>query len=756
MEYGRFLENGKKYEILTPLTPGPWSNCLYNDSYYLEISQTMQGAGCVVKDYTRSACLKKYRYFYLADRESGEVWNPNYIPLAKEPESYSCVHEIWNSQIKSRQHGIETTIQVVVPSEGTREIWTVTLRNQSEKTRQISLYSVFGFYDQGVMGGECIYDEDAEVIIKYAFPYHVYYEDKEKVMKEKAFFYFFADRKPASADMSEERFFGGQGEYGIPAGVKRGKLSGINGEAEEFCGAFSFDFSLEPGERVELFLEAGAAVTREEILERKRGFRKETVEKAFRETAAYWEDALDGFYIETPDENLNAFANYWLKKQITLLTRHNRGGTYCPVRNQLQDALGYAMLQPKRAGKYFFDVLKLQNQNGFIKQWYDTSGAPPRALCLLNHTDGPVWLVICIEAFIRQSGNRELLKKQIPYADGGSGTVLEHMKRAMLYLSGQCGEHGMCLMGDGDWNDPINGPGREGKGESVWLSMAFVYAAGLLLPYLEKADGEAYEKIAQAAESMTRAINTYAWCGKQYALAIHDNGSLLGGPEDRLFLNTQSWAIISGVADEQRARVLMNTVAEKLTTPFGPLILDTPFSEWDDRWGRVSVKKSGTTENGSVYCHASMFYAFAQACMGDGDGLYETIWRTLPTNPENPPEKNLQLPTFLPNYYYGLRDSANFGRSSRHYGTGTVAWMLMLLLEELLGVKATADGIRLQPCLPHKWDVAVCIRKYRNAEYHILIQRGSANSVRVDGVPYMETYLPYEEGKTYRVTVTIL
>ena len=755
MKYGRFIENGEKYEIVTPLTPGAWNNCLYNDSYYLEVSQTLQGSGYLVKDYNRSQCMKECRYFYLFDRASGEVWNPNYVPLAKKPDRYSCIHGIWNSELKSLQQGIETTIKVMVPPAECREIWSITLQNQSNISRQISLYSMFEFYDHGVMGGECYCDTASKAIIKYAFPYHVRYEEKEKVMTEKAYYYVFSDREPASCEMSRMRFFGNQGEYGIPEGIQNGKLSGIKAEAEDFCGAYSFDFTLEAGEKAQILIECGAAVTKEEVLERKRDFGQEAVEKLLVETAAYWDEALAGFYMETPDENLNAFGNYWLKKQITLLTRQNRGSSYCPIRNQLQDALGYAMIQPEKAEKYILDLLKRQNRNGFLQQWYDTTGAPPRGLCLLTHTDGPVWLVICTEALLRQTGKRELLTRQIPYADGGMGTVLEHMKAALIYLMENCGEHGLCLIGDGDWNDPMNGVGREGKGESVWLSMAFVYAAKLLLPYLEEVDNVGHAQISLAAEIMTKAINTHAWCDKWYAAAIHDNGTLLGNLEDRLFLNTQSWAIMSGVADEERTRLLVKEVTEKLATPFGPLILDMPFSEWDERWGRLSVKKSGTTENGSVYCHASMFYAFAQACMGDGEGLYETLWRTLPTNPENPPEKNLQVPIYLANYYYGLRDSANFGRSSRHYGTGTVAWMLMLLMEELLGVKATVDGISLHPCLPKEWTYVTCVRSYKKAKYCFVMKRGEESSVFVDGVLYAQKLLPYEAGRTYQVEITI-
>lgn len=753
MDYGRFTEEGKRYEVLTPLTPAPWKNPLFNDVYYMELSQTLQGGSFRVKEYNRIPCMSSYRYFYLVDEETGEVWNPNYVPLATMPEEYVCSFGIWDTRLESLQHGIRTEIQAVVPPSGTREIWSLSLKNRQDVPRQLSLYCAFGFYDHGVMGGDCTCDEGSQVIFKYAFPYHTLYEEKEKVEKDMPYAYFFSDRKPVSCEMSKSRFWGGYPESCIPKAVRNGRLSGVGGEAEDFCGAFSYRIHLEPGGSYQLYLEAGAASEKEEVLERKQHFCQAQFGKELQETKAFWEKRFGDFYLETPDPNINAFGNYWLKKQITLLTRQNRGSSYCPVRNQLQDAMGYGMVQAEEAGKYILNALKLQQKNGFIQQWHDTTGAPPRGLCLLKHTDGPVWLVICTESWIRQTGRRELLTMQVPYADGTKGTILEHMKAALLYLAENVGAHGLCLMGDGDWNDPINGAGRQGRGESVWLSMAFVYAVGLLLPYLEGTDAEGYGKLAAAGERMKNNINAHAWCTRWYAAAIHDDGTLLGDKADRLFLNTQSWAILSGVAQKEQRQAIEEALKE-LETPFGPIILAPPFESWDPRWGRISVKKAGTTENGSVYCHASMFLAFARALCQDGDGLYDILWRTLPTNPENPPEMSGQAPTYLANYYYGLRDSKNFGRSSQHYGTGTVAWMLMLLIESIAGAKATVDGLTLQPCLPKAWNSVICRKKYRNAVYHITIRREQETAVYVNGARYDGNFLPCEEGKEYEVCMS--
>lgn len=751
MEYGKFTAGGSGYEVTTPLTPSPWKNCLYNDSYYLEMDQTLQGAGQTVQGYNRSRCFEDFRYFFLKDESTGEVWNPNYLPMASAAEHYSCTHNIWNTKLNASWNGLEAGIRVMIPVSGTREIWTISLRNQSSQPRRLTFYPVFGFYDHGVMGGECRYEADAQAIVKYAFPYHVFYEEKEKVEHNLAYAYLFADRTPDGWEMSKSRFWGCQPTCLVPEAVQKGRLSGIKAEAEEFCGAFQFHLALDPGEEFIVSLEAGAAAGLQEIFARKKQFSPAYVQREAAALRAHWNREFENFQMETPDQNLNFFANYWLKKQVVLLTRQNRGSTYCPTRNQLQDAMGYAIIQPQRAQKYILDILALQHRDGFLPQWHDEAQGP-HGLCHLHHTDGPIWLAICAEAWVRQTGDKALLNRQVPYADGGNGTILEHIEAALLYLANHVGAHGMCLIGDGDWNDPINGAGREGRGESVWLSMALVYAIRQLLPYL--AGRASHSSLKCTAKALREAINTYAWCGTWYAAALHDDGRPLGDKDDRLFLNTQSWAILSDVADANQKRLIQDAL-KQLETPFGPLILSPSFHGWDARWGRISIKQQGTTENGSVYCHASMFLAYAWAQLREGEQLYDTLWRTLPTNPENPPEKNGQLPIYLANYYFGLRDSENFGRSSRHYGTGTTAWMLMLMAEELCGAKATTEGLLLQPCIPQAWDRISCSRNYREAAYHITVRRGEAQAVYVNGERQESCLLPYAAGNVYEVEMIL-
>ena len=722
----------------------------------MELSQTLQGKSCFVKNYNREAFTTGYRYFYVLNHNTQKVFNPNYLPLRKMPEKYSCVHGLNETCLTTECDEVWCNIKAMVPVSGCREIWTIQLKNLSEEEQELSLFTVIGLEDGGAMGGMCPYDVEQEILYRYAFPYHVYYEDKEKVEHNYSYYYMFSDVTPSSWDMSQQRFWGCDDIEEYPIALKRGTCSNLIAEVEKFCGCLQHKFVIPAGETVKYHIHVGAAKSVDEIRSLKQSCNITHMEEIEKQSQAYWEQLCSNFHIQTPDENVNFFANYWLKKQITILTRQNRGSVYCPVRNQLQDALGYALVEPKEAKKYVYDVLKLQKNNGFIKQWYMTDGSPERALCLLNHSDGPLWLIIATIIMINQNGDKELFYDKVGYGDGGVGTVYEHLLKAVSYMYGKRGNHGLCLIGDGDWNDPINGLGRSGKGESTWSTFALIYCINIILTHMiDDTSPDMRETLEDMRDELIDKARTYCWIKDRYVVGYDDDGIPAGHAEDndRLFLNTQTWALIAGVVTEEQMPILLKNL-KRLETNFGPLLLDPPFDSWDKRWGRISIKKSGTTENGSVYCHASMFKAFSDAVRNDGDAMYDTIKRTLPTNPDNPPETNQQLPIYISNYYYALKGSPNYGRSSCHYGTGTVAWMLLVIVEELLGIKATIRGLRIDPKLPKDWDKVTCTRKFKEATYHVTVTKGACG-VKVDGEIYQEMYLPYEPGKVYQVEVAI-
>ncbi|MGR5288449.1 GH36-type glycosyl hydrolase domain-containing protein [Vibrio maritimus] len=749
MKYGQFVNQGETFRIETPDTPTRWMNPLFNDEYLLEVDQRLQGNSYYVEGYTRHALSREYRNFYLLDKVNGELIDVNQQSSLSDFDDYQCDHSTTSSNLIVKKNGVSISLRVFVPKSGKKEYWTITLSNNTNEFKDLSFFSAFGLYDHGVMGGECDYHPNSNAIVKYAFPYHTFYHEKDSAENKPSYLYLTSSETPSSVDMSQRRFFGGDNLNRLPQSVRNGKCNNVKGEAEDFVAAMEHSLKLLPGESQSIHLQFGIAKSKAEVDLESSLLNHELVERKYNDTIDFWKEEYSRFSVETPDNNINYLVNHWLKKQVILLCRQNRGTTYCPIRNQLQDAMGYAMINPSEAEKFMLDVIKEQREDGFIQQWHFTDGTPPTGLCLLNHTDGPLWLVICLVQLIKQQGSNALFYNE-------DFLISERLFNAIEFMYQNRGRHGLCLIGDGDWNDPINGVGREGKGESTWSTMALIYSINEYLSLIVDADDMKTRIVALESmrSELENSINEHCWDGQWYVAGFDDNGIAYGSKKDndRLFLNAQTWAIISKVASLEKQKIIEKSL-ERLDTPFGPLLLDPAFDSWDDRWGRVSIKKSGTTENGSIYCHASMFKAFADSVKNDGDALYDVIAKTLPTNPENPIEQCLQVPLYISNYYYGLKDSPNFGRSSMHYGTGTSAWMLLVVIEGLFGVKASGNGLCVNPCFPKHWASASCIRKFRNSTYEFTFKRGEQSSIHVNGELINGIRLPYEEASHYQVEV---
>jgi cellobiose phosphorylase/cellobionic acid phosphorylase len=307
----------------------------------------------------------------------------------------------------------------------------------------------------------------------------------------------------------------------------------------------------------------------------------------------------------------------------------------------------------------------------------------------------------------------------------------------------------------------LNGPGRKGKGESTWLTMACRFAVQQMIPVCRRrGDGEEAARLVALDAQLGDNIDRHCWVADRFVAGFDDEGQPFGAPGDaegELYLNPQAWALISQSVPLDKRETLLRTLA-RLDTPFGPLITWPAYTSWNNQVGRISLKQPGTTENGSVYCHGSMFAAFANCLEGRGDKAYDVIRKTLPTNPENPPEKNGQVPLFVPNFYFALPGSPDFGLSSQFYGTGTTAWLLWVTVEHLLGLRATADGLIVDPVVPPAWKEFAIERTFRGARYHVAVRNphGVGRGVRrisVDGRVIEGALLPCVPGATYRVQV---
>lgn len=703
-KYGDFTERGT-YIITNPDTPTKWENKLFNDEYVLDITQRLEGKSYIVEEYRQTRTVAFERRFYLS------INGKTVRLFCGFGNGYSAEYEVDKMTVTEEYDDFCIKAEVTVPEKGKLEFWKFSIENKSQQDNIYNLFCLYPFVNNGPMGGEVDLSKNRRYVSKFSFPYHVKYEDKEKVEKNNGYTFVMADCEIESFDGNAQAFYGSDNMLAIPEAVKNGACSNTKGQGDFLDAAVHIRKNIIKGGSNQVTFIIGTAKTAEEI--ENLSYNMPMFDAVYESAKEYRREKFTGYAIDTPDKTLNYMFNKWIAKQMVYLARMNRGGVYCPVRNQLQDALGYSMIDPYGALELALKVLRRQHTNGYLKQWYMTDGSPERDLCKINHSDACIWLVLCVTEIINNCGDIDIFSREEPYGDSDiKESILTHLKKAAKYMSSLIGQHGLCLMLDGDWTDPINGAGRKGRGESVWNGMALVYAIRRLTDIFPDSELE------ETADRLCEAVNEFCWDGDRYIAGFDDDGKPFGTSADKeggLFLNTQTWAIISGIAAGDRLVKVKESI-DRLKVPFGWLILDRPFEKWNETWGRISIKQKGTTENGSVYCHATMFKALADCLSGDCNAALDAVKRTLPTNPENPPEKNLQLPLYVPNYYFGI-DNENFGKSSCYYSTGTTAWLIWVMIKHIFGIKTTVKGIEQFNCCPKALYGSRIMKKFRKKEF---------------------------------------
>jgi cellobiose phosphorylase/cellobionic acid phosphorylase len=537
--------------------------------------------------------------------------------------------------------------------------------------------------------------------------------------------------------------------------VQNGRCSGDPCLSEFPVGALHHDIELAPGESTRIGFFVGIERNQADVQALQTQYASvDAFDAALDKVRARDADQQAQLKIETPDTVLNGFFNNWLQKQIIFQSRLNRLAGGFPIRNQLQDCMGLALIDPETALDYLRTRLPLQNADGYLRQWWTAGDGDQSEVCALDYQDGGVWLVICTLIIANQNASPDFLNERCGFYDSEEqATILEHLIRAVRRLETHRGAHGLCLFGDGDWTDPINGPGRKGRGESTWTTCALGVAVQMLhevMHNLAREDDCAW--LRNLDQALNDAVHEHCWNGSWLITGFDDDGIAIGTPEDsegRFFLNCQTWAIMAGYVNETRLSSTIEAM-RSLETAAGARLLAPAFTQWNERWGRISVKQPGTSENGSIYCHAGMFKAYADCRLGNGSATLREIVQNLPLNPSNPPSKNSQAPIYVPNFYYGIEDTCEFGVSSRHHTTGTAPWMLWVMVESILGIRATPHGLAIDPCMPDEWDTARVVRQFGGSNYDIHLKRGVSgeplqiviNNVRHNGIvlPHGETH----------------
>lgn len=772
-KYGHFSNDGKEYIVTTPRTPRPWINVISNGDYGITLSQT--GSGYSWRTHAQLNRLTRWdqdlikdewgKYIYLKD-EKGNVWSAGWKPVCVEPDFYECRHGVGYSVITSKNFGIETELTLFLPNEDPVEIWKLTVRNRSKKSRTINLYTFFEwalgqspdwhreFHKSFI---ETSYDVKTNSIRATKRLWEVPTDRGHWNTNWPHVAFHSASLKPVSFDTDKESFLGMYGSQSMPSAVHEKLLKKKQGSWLDHIASLQNVLKLKPGEEKTIYYNLGCADSHEHAALLAKKYQDEkNITAAFSAMQERWNQLLNTVEISTPDDAMNVMENVWLKYQAISgriwgrSAYYQTGGAF-GFRDQLQDSQIWLMIDPVRTKNQLKLHARHQFKDGTVYHWWH----PMSEVGMRNQImDNLLWLPFVMNAYLLETNDYSILDDAEPFVDSSApATMYDHCVKAIEKSLERFSPRGLPLIGSGDWNDGLSAVGLDMKGESIWLGH-FIHR--ILLDFTaisqKRNDTARTEKYRARAQSLKEKLNTLAWDGEYYFGATKDSGEKIGSKENSegsVWLNPQTWAVIAGVADEQRSNQIMDVVEKKLEKEIGTLLLYPAYKTPDTRVGYLTRYSPGMRENGGVYTHGATWSVIAAAMLGRGETAYRFYSKLNPINRGKNPDKYVAEPYVTPGNIEGP-DSKYFGRGGWTWYSGSAAWLFKVGLEWILGIRAATDGLLIDPCIPPSWDGFSVKRIFRGAVYKIEVKNPShvqcgLKEMWVDGKRHCMTRGPREK-----------
>lgn len=784
MKFGYFDEESREYVITRPDTPAPWCNYLGSPEYGAIISNNAGGYS-FVKSGANGRILRYHfnsddtpgRYIYLRDDGTGDFWSASWQPVGKDLKEYKSEvhHGTAYTTMIAEYAGIRSEVDYYVPLGKVYEVWRCKVTNTTDKIRKIS---AFGYAE---LSNDDNYNQD-QVNLQYSLcttntvflgnkilqQINLNWYKGEDGSNGKERFFGLAGQPVTSYNGDKEAFLGRYHGYGNPIAVETGKCDGVCNYNDNSCGALHTALELAPGETKEMAFILGhfKASIADEIIA---GYEDVTVcDREIGELKEYWHSKLDNFKINTPSPAFNSMVNTWNAYQCFLTFTWSRAASfiYCGERNgygyrdTVQDIQGVIHTDPEAALEKIRFMLSAQVDNGGglplvkfdHKAGYEGTPDDPDYVKETGHpayrADDALWLFPTVYKYIAETGNLDFMDEEITWSNKPEKvSVYEHLKKAIDFSMEHLGPHGLPAGLHADWNDCL----RLGKqGESSFVAMQLYYAFTIMRQFAEKKkDTEYIAYLDKTQKEVGEKINRFWWEDDRFNRGFKETGELIGSkkdPEASMWLNPQSWAVISGLATQEQAEKILESVDRELNTEYGAKVMAPSYVDHYFDGALAGLFPPSTKENGGIFSQTQGWIILAESLMGHGNKAFQYFEESSPSS-QNEKAEIRKLEPYVHGQYTEGDESPFFGRSHVHWLTGTASTCMVGCVEGICGIRPDLDGLRLAPSVPSDWKEFTMEKNFRGRKLNIKVENpnGAESGCKefyVNGEKLEDNYVP--------------
>ena len=816
-KFGFFDDANKEYVITSPKTPYPWINYLGTQAFFSLISNTAGGYHFYKDARLRRITRYRYnnipvdmggRYFYIND--NGTIWSPGWSPAKTELDEYECRHGMGYTIIKGKKNDITAEVTFFVPKDYNGEIQKMILTNSSSETKTFKLFSFIEWCLWNAQDDSTNFQRNfntGEVEVEGSTLFH----KTEYKERRNHYAFYTVNTEIAGYDADKEAFMGLYNGFENPQAVVAGKSTNTDADGWSPIASHSIEVTLKPGESkdyifilgyvenpVDQKFNADGSINKSKAYEMIEQFNTtEKVDAAFEANKKMWDELLSKYTVNTPDDKMNRMVNIWNQYQCMVTFNMSRSASYFEsgigrgmgFRDSNQDLLGFVHQIPDRARERLIDLASTQFEDGGCYHQYQPLTKKGNDEIGGDFSDDPLWMILSVAAYIKESGDYGILDEMVPYDNDESKAqpMMHHLKQSFYRVCTNVGPHGLPLAMRADWNDCINlscfssepgesfqtstspkyGEDKYSKiAESLMVAGLFTYAGPAYVELCKyKGDTEGAEKAQAEIDKMKDNIMKYGWDGEWFIRAYDDFGKKMGSKEceeGKIFIEPQGFMVMSDVGKEQGAPLkALESVDKYLNTEHGLVLNNPAFTKYYIEYGEISTYPGGYKENAGIFCHNNAWIICAAAYAGLGDKAFEYYSKIAPAYRE---EKYSDLHRTEPYVYAQMiagKDAKRHGEAKNSWLTGTAAWNFVAVSQYILGISADWDGLKIDPSIPHEWNGFTATRKFRDAVYDITVKNPDhiskgVKSVTVDGNAVEGNIVPaFGDGKTHTVEVVM-